>query len=364
MRLFSANQGSPIVTQMPTTTTAAVLIDPARPLAVLELEIPPLQPGQVLVKIAYSGLCHTQLGEIRGKRGPDPWLPHCLGHEGGAIVLAVGDGVTRVAAGDRVVVSWIKGPGANAGSARYRSAELGMVNSGAANTLMTHAIVVENRLTPIPPDFPLDIAALLGCAVPTGAGTVLHTAGAAAGESVAVFGLGGVGLSALIAAVYAQCSPVIAIDVVPAKLDLARRLGASHAINAAEGDAVTAIKELTGGKGVDLAVEAAGVPAAMEAAYASARIGGGRAVLAGNLAHGERIAIDPFPLLLGRRLIGSGGGDTAPAEDIPRYVRAFQDGSMPLDGLISHRFPLSQVNEAFACLERGEVARAVIDMGL
>lgn len=350
------------VSVIPRTTTAAVLVGHDRPLQLHELELPPLKAGQVLVKIAYSGICHTQLGEVRGSRGLDPWLPHCLGHEGGATVLAVGDGVARVAVGDRVVVSWIRGPGAEAPGAVYQSPTLGRVNAGAANTFMTHSIVAENRLTVLPPDFPLDVAALLGCAVPTGAGTVLHTAAAQAGESIAVFGAGGVGLSAQIAAVYAGCSPIIAVDVVEAKLETARRLGATHVVNAATTDPVAAIRELTGGKGVDIAVEAAGKPAAMEAAYACARNGGGRAVLAGNLVSGAKIAIDPFPLLLGRRLIGSGGGDTAPAADIPRYAQAFVDGAMPLDGLISHRLPLAQINEALAMLEQGQVARAVIDM--
>ena len=179
-----------------------------------------------------------------------------------------------------------------------------------------------------------------------------------------MFGLGGVGLSALIAGVYAGCKPVIAVDVIEAKLAIAERLGATHTINAATTDPVAAIKALTGGQGADITIEAAGTPAAMETAYARARLNGGRALLAGNLAHGKQISIDPFPLLLGRRLLGSGGGNAVPAEDIPRYVRAFQDGAMPLDGLISHRFSLGQVNEAFERLERGEVARAVIDMSL
>ncbi|MBF0304272.1 MAG: zinc-binding dehydrogenase [Alphaproteobacteria bacterium] len=349
------------MTALPTTTTAAVLVAQGAPLEIHELEIPPLKEGQVLVSIAHSGICHTQLGEVRGKRGPDPWLPHCLGHEGGGTVLAIGPGVTRVAAGDRVVVSWIRGPGMAAPGAIYQAAGLGKVNSGPANTFMTTSVVAENRLTALPPDFPLDVAALLGCAVPTGAGTVLKTAGAKAGESLAVFGLGGVGLSAMIAGVYAGCAPIIAVDVVAAKLDVARRLGATHVVDASRTDAAAAVREITGGKGVAVAIEAAGAPKAMESAYAATLVAGGRTVLAGNLPHQATITIDPFPLLLGRKLLG-GGGDSAPAEDIPRYIEAHQVGRMPLEGLISHRFGLEDINRAMDMLERGEVTRAIVSM--
>jgi S-(hydroxymethyl)glutathione dehydrogenase / alcohol dehydrogenase len=348
---------------LPRTTTAAVMTAQRAPLELMELTLPEIKPGQVMVEIAFSGICHTQLGEVRGKRGPDPYVPHCLGHEAGARVLGVGEGVTKVKPGESAVVTWIKGEGANVPGTVYQRADGGgAVNAGAVTTFMRHAVVSENRLVPVPADFPLDIAALLGCAVPTGAGAVLRTGRAEADESVAIFGLGGVGLSAMLAAVWRGCTPIIAVDVVAEKLDQALAIGATHTVNAVSEDVTARIKEITGSDGVDIAVEAAGVTKAMEAAYEATRMFGGRTVLAGNLAHGSDISIDPFPILLGRELLGAGIHNAVPDVDVPRYAEAFGEGSFKLRELISHVVGLGEVNQALDMLERGEVRRAVIDM--
>lgn len=349
--------------ELPRTTEAMVLVSHGEPLARLELEIPALQAGQVLVEIAFSGICHTQLGEIRGKRGPDAYMPHCLGHEAGATVIALGEGVDKVSLGQRVVVSWIKSSGANVGVTVYQRADGGgKINAGAVTTFMRHAVVSENRLVPIPDDFPLDVAALLGCALPTGGGAVMRTGRAVSSESVAIFGVGGVGLSALLMAVHLKCDPIIAVDVLDEKLTSARGLGATHTINGKSGDAVARLLEMTDGKGVDVAIEAAGVPQAMEWAYAATRNGGGRTVLAGNLAHGSRIEIDPFPILMGRELLGAGLQNARPDEDVPRFVEAYRAGEMKLDELISHRWPLAELDAAMDLLEQGQVRRGLIDM--
>lgn len=343
-------------------TEAAVLVELNQPLRHATLTLPDLKPGQVLVEVAYSGVCHSQLHEVRGRRGPDHYLPHTLGHEGSGTVLAIGGGVTKVRPGDRVVLTWIKGDGADVPSTVYHNGAT-TVNSGALSTFMRHTITCENRLVPLAGPIPLREAALLGCAVPTGAGIVLNAAKISRGASVAVFGVGGIGLSALLAARMLDANPLIAVDVVEAKLAEARRLGATHAVNSRQQETLYAILNLTGGKGVDYAIEAAGCRETMEAAFQSVRNQGGLCVLAGNLPHGEQISIDPFDLIRGKRILGTWGGETRPDEDIPRYVRWFEEGRLPLADLITREYPLEEINAALADMEQGRVTRALVKMG-
>jgi S-(hydroxymethyl)glutathione dehydrogenase / alcohol dehydrogenase len=221
-------------------TQAAVLTHIGAPLEIWELEIPPLKAGQVQVKLAYSGLCHTQLNEIKGLKGQDPFIPHTLGHEGSGIVTAVGPNVSKVCPGDPVVLSWLKGRGADTLGIQYGSVR-GVVNSGPISTFLQEAVVAENRVIPLPLAMPLKEAALLGCALPTGAGVVKHEMGLKAGDGLAIFGVGGIGLSALLAAKQARGYPLIAIDVHATKLQTALEMGATHVIHATECDPVAAI---------------------------------------------------------------------------------------------------------------------------
>lgn len=342
-------------------TEAAVLYEPGQPLRVVTLTIPDLKPGQVLVDIAYSGVCHSQLLEARGKRGNDRFLPHTLGHEGSGIVLEVSEGVTKVKPGDHVVLTWIKSGGADVPSTVYQSSN-GPINSGAISTFMHQTVTCESRVIPIPDAMPLREAVLLGCAIPTGAGIVLNTAKVQPGSTIAVFGIGGIGLSAVLAADLAQVKTVIAVDVFERKLEQARQLGATHLINAKEQDPLATILEITGGRGVDYAIEAAGKPETMETAFQSVRNNGGLCVLAGNLPHGERITLNPFDLIQGKRIIGSWGGETQPDRDIPKYVDLYLSGKLKLDRLITHTYSLGNINQALNNLERGKVGRALIDM--
>ena len=343
-------------------TLAAVLVQTGQPLQLIELEIPPLKPGQVLVQILYSGVCHTQLLETRGYRGPDAFLPHCLGHEGSGRVLEVGAGVTRVKPDDFVVLSWIKAAGLDVPGTQYDSA-LGKVNAGAITTFSQQAVISENRLTKIPPELPADVAALLGCALPTGLGSVLHTANPSPGQSLAVFGAGGVGLAAVIGAGLKGCSPIIAIDKVQAKLDLARELGATHCLLADQVDTVKALAEIVPG-GLDFAIEAAGVPALMEQALHSVRAQGGIAVIVGNARHGQMLQIDPKQMNQGKQLRGTWGGDARPDQDFPRYARLLASGRLPGRKLISKVYPLAQINLALDELESGGTTRPLIDPSL
>lgn len=338
---------------------AAVLVNIKAPLEFWELETPCLQPGQALVQMAFSGLCHSQLNEIKGLKGEDKFLPHTLGHEGSGIVIDVGERVSKVKAGDRVVLSWIKGEGADVPSCRYTSSH-GIVNSGAISTFLTYAVVSENRLTPIPKEMPLKEAALLGCAIPTGAGVVKNEMEIPKGASFAVFGVGGVGLSALLAAKQAEAFPRIAVDVHEEKLEMAIKLGATHTVHARQIDPLKAIQAITQGKGVDYVFESAGKREAMEQAFASLKAPGGHCVLAGNLPQGEKITIDPFDLIRGKRITGTWGGKSRIEADVAFYVEEFLSGKLDLGGLITHTVTLQEVNLLIEALEKGTVGRGLI----
>lgn len=338
---------------------AAILHELNTPLRIEEVELPPLQAGQVLVEVAWSGLCHSQLNEIRGRKGEDKFLPHTLGHEGSGKVVAVGAGVTKVKAGDHAVLTWIKGSGQDIPACVYR-AEGHTINSGAISTFLTQAVLSENRVVPIPKEVPLDLAALLGCAVPTGAGMVIHTLKPAVGQSLAIFGVGGIGMSAVAAAAMLGCKPIIVIDVKDAKLELAKSLGAHVAINAGNQNVSAAVRAAVGGQGVDYAIEAAGRKEAMETAF-QCLAPKGLLVIAGNLPKGQTISIDPYEFIVGKRILGSWGGETNPDQDIPFYIEQYQGGRLPLERFITHRFPLQEINRAVEALEREErVVRVLI----
>lgn len=343
-------------------TLAAVLNEINKPLTIEELTIPQLKDGQVLVDVAYSGVCRTQLNEILGSKGRDKYLPHTVGHEGAGVVRQVGPGVEKVKAGDHVVLTWIKGDGADVASSEYRRSNGSAVNSGAVSTLMTRTIASENRLVKITPKMSLREASLLGCAIPTGAGTVFNTAKIAAGSSVAVFGVGGIGLSAVLAAKMATAAVIIAVDIHQHKLNQAMALGATDTVNANEQDALSAIHSITAGRGVDYAIESAGARQSMETAFQSVRCDGGLCVLAGNLPSGQQISIDPFDLIKGKRITGTWGGETQPDRDIPRYVDMYMSGGFDMQKLITHQCGLNDINRAYEDLEQGRAGRILVDM--
>lgn len=342
-------------------TTAAVLTAVNQPLRLMELEIPDLCSGQVLVQIACSGLCRSQLMEVTGQRGTDKYLPHLLGHEGAGQVMAVGAGVTKVKPGDPVILTWIKAQGLDVPGPRYRF-ENEVINAGPVTTFSAFSIVAENRCVLLPPGIPLDIAALFGCAVPTGAGMVFNSLRPLPTDTLAVFGLGGVGLSALLGACARACAKIIAVDVVPAKLALAAQLGATAYINAHTENVLERIGVLTNGRGVDYAVEACGQTRTIEMAFQSVRKNGGLCVFASHPPQGERICIDPFDLICGKQLRGSWGGESQPDRDAPQWADLYLRGKLPLDRLISHRFPLAQINQAMALLQDGTAERIIIEM--
>ncbi len=341
-------------------TTAAILVATTRPLELIDLSIPTLRAGQVLIEVSHSGVCHTQLLEARGHRGQDHYLPHCLGHEGSGTVLDVGPGVTKCKPGDRVILSWMKGQGGDVPGTVYES-EIGKVNAGGLTTFQRHSVVSENRLTRLPAEISFRDAALLGCAVPTGIGAVWNTAEVKPGESVAVFGTGGIGLCAVAAAAIVGADPLIAVDINVNRLEIARQLGATAVIDASQSDPVEQLRSLVDG-GLDVAIEASGNPAVMGQALLAVRSRGGRVVVIGNARHGQRLEIDPAQLNQGKRLLGTWGGDNQPDVDFPRYCDLLLAGKLNLSPLLARTYTLETINDALDDLEAGHVPRPLVAM--
>lgn len=342
---------------------AAILVEQNKPLEIDEVEIPDLAPGQILVKMKNSGICGKQLEEINGKRGKDPYLPHLLGHEGSGIVEDVGPSVKKVKKGDHVVLHWMKGPGIDSSTPQF-SRKGRVVNAGWITTFSEFTIVSENRVTPIPKDVNFDVACLFGCAVTTGLGIVFNNAALKPGQSIAVFGVGGIGLNVIQGAALVSAYPIIAIDVYDNKLKKAVEFGATHTINANEMNPEKFLKEMTYGEGVDVAVDVTGNTDNIQKAYDSTNKTG-KTILAGVVHHEKRITIDSYPLHFGKQIFGSHGGDTRPHIDIPRYIKLYKIGRLKLDELIAQRFSLEQINDAFEALKKGEIlGRAIIEFDL
>ena len=340
-------------------TRAAILVEQKKPLVIEEVEVPPLKLGQVLVKVLASGICGSQIGEINGVKGPDRFLPHLLGHEGCGTVLEVGEGVRTVKPGDRVVLHWRKGAGLESVTPVYGS-RIGSVNAGWVTTFNDHAIVSENRVTAVPAGFDPEAAALFGCAITTGFGVVNANAEVAIGQSVAVFGAGGIGLSIIQGAALAGANPIIAIDLFDNRLELARALGATHTINSRSADAAEGVAAIVGTDGVDVAIDNTGnvEVIALASRLTNAR---GRTVLVGVPPKGATAAISTLPLHFEKRLVGSHGGESRPDIDIPRYVRLVQDGRLSLAGVVGRRYGLDEINAAIDDMTSGRLAgRAIV----
>jgi S-(hydroxymethyl)glutathione dehydrogenase / alcohol dehydrogenase len=340
---------------------AAVLFNTGEPLRVIDgIELPPLRVGQVVVKVLFSGICHSQLMEINGERGHDRFLPHCLGHEGSGYVVEIGPRVTKVKIGDSVILGWIKGRGLESGGVVYQHGGQ-LINAGPVTTFNDYTVVSENRLVPVPDGVPMDIAALFGCALPTGAGMVLNSLGNVSGKKIAFFGAGGIGLSALITAVACGCSEIFVVDIEDAKLNLAKELGAEVVINSKNVDPATKILDMTSGYGVDYSIESAGLTETIEQAFSVVKKNGGKAVFASHPPYGSRISLDPFDLICGKRICGSWGGDSDPDLIVPQVAELFLKGKLPLGKLLSRRYKLEEINLAIDHLNDRRATRSLIE---
>ena len=339
---------------MPKTMKAAVLTELNTPLRIAELTMPgALAVGQVLVKIYFSGVCGSQLGEIDGAKGEDKYLPHLLGHEASGKVAAVGAGVKYVKPGNKVVLHWRKGAGIEGDPPVYHW-DGKRVNAGWITTFNEYAIVAENRVTPIPDDSDLEVASLFGCAVTTGFGVVENNARVRIGESVVVFGAGGIGLNVIQAAALVSAYPIIAIDIFDNRLELARQMGATHVINAKAANVRKSIQEVVEGAGVDVFIDNTGQSANIEMGYEITKAQG-RVTLVGVPRKDNNISIYSLPLHFGKGLIGSYGGEAVPQSDIPRYHNLFRAGKLQLKQLLTETYSLDQINEAIADMRSGKM---------
>jgi len=347
---------------VPNSFKAAVLEEAGKPLRIIEnIKIPKLEKGQVLVKIAYSGVCHSQLMEVRGLRGPDRWTPHLLGHEGTGTVVRIGKGVSKVKVGQKVVLGWIKGSGLDSGGTVFIGPNNEKINAGAVTTFSDYSIVSENRVVHLPIGTPLKYGVLYGCALPTGAGIVLNSIKPKKNNSLLVFGLGGIGLSALMAAKALGLEDIIAVDIEEDKLELAATLGAKAVINAKNQNVYQEIMKLTNNSGVDFAIEASGIAKSIEIAFSLIKRSG-RCIFASHPKHGDKVCIDPFELISGKSLEGSWGGDSKPDRDIEILGSFYRKGMFELDKIISKPYSLEQINIALNDLEARKITRALIEI--
>jgi S-(hydroxymethyl)glutathione dehydrogenase/alcohol dehydrogenase len=337
---------------------AAILVEQRKPLVIGEVELPALKRGQVLVEIHATRVCGSQIGEIDGVKGPDKFLPHLLGHEAGAIVLEVGPDVTHVAPGDRVVCHWRPGAGIDAGGAVYDWNGT-KVNAGPITTFQKFAVISENRLTKVPPDTDYELCCLLADTLTTGFGIINNDAKVQRGESVVIFGVGGIGLGAVLGAKLAGANPIVGIDLHDHKLAKAADYGLTHRINASRENAAERVKEILGGL-ADVTIDGTGNPKVIETAYDLAKLRGGRCVLFGVMPSDQRVSIHTLPLHFGRVLTGSEGGQSKPDVDIPTIIDLLRSQGVNLAGFVSHRGSLESLQELVDGMRRGEVIHAII----
>ncbi|HEX5219695.1 MAG TPA: zinc-binding dehydrogenase [Verrucomicrobiae bacterium] len=339
-------------------TAAAILVEQKKPLVLDEVDLPPLGFGQVLVDIKASRICGSQIGEIDGVKGPDKWLPHLLGHEAGGIVREVGPEVRHVKPGDRVVCHWRPGRGIEARGAVYNWNGKAC-NAGPITTFQQFSILSENRVTIVPPDTDFELCCLLADTLTTGFGVINNDAKVRIGEAVVVIGCGGIGLGTVLGARLAGAHPVIAVDVQEHKLQVALKNGATHGINSTKEDFAEAVLRILGGSRPDVVVDGTGNPAVLEKAFALAG-NFGRVVGVGVMPSDKKISINTLPLHLGKVLRGSHGGESLPAEDIPRYLRMVGDSRFNTSSFVSHRISLNEVNDGIAKMRSGEVIHCII----
>ena len=351
-------------------------------MTVEEVELGEPGPGEVEVRLAASGVCHSDWNVVTGATA-NP-LPAVLGHEGAGVVGAVGDGVETVAEGDHIVLSWLPACGRCFYCSRGRQvlcdvamADMfrGTLPGGTLrlsqngdhlyhysylSAFAERCIVPEGCCVPIRKDAPLDVAALVGCAVMTGYGAAVTRARVSPGSAIAIFGVGGVGLSAIMGSRLAGAAAVVAIDPFPFRRETALELGATHALDPGSDDVTACLRDLTNGRGADAAIDSAGVPGVLAQAYAAVRRGG-IVVAVGLPPEGATAELPASDLAREEKVItGSFYGSCSPQVDMPMVLDLYMDGHLPLDRLVSRTYPLEEINEAFAAMNAGDVARAVI----
>jgi len=341
---------------------AAILTGHNRPLVVDQVELPEnLDFGQVLVKVSFSGICGSQVGEISGIKGYDPYLPHLLGHEGSGTVVETGPHVGTVKEGDHVVMHWRPGRGIESRPPKYKWRG-NTLNAGYVTTFNEYAVVSENRLTSISKETDRKESALFGCAVTTGFGVIENNARLRIGESLVIFGAGGIGLNMVQAAALVSAHPIIAVDLYDNRLELASQIGATHIINGKTENAKNRIVEIVGDAGLDVFIDNTGQPRFIEMGYQVTKQHG-RVILVGVPEKGETISINSLPMHFGKYITGSHGGEVVPQDDILRYHRVYQAKRLSLKELVTECYPLDEINVAISDMMSGKTrGRCMIRM--
>ena len=340
---------------------AAILVESKKPLVVADINLPEkLDAGQVQVKLHYSCICGAQINEIDEVKGPDKFLPHLLGHEGSGIVQKTGPGVTTVKEGDHVVLHWRPSKGMQSPTPKYKW-DGQTINAGWVTTFNDQAVISENRLTVIPDDFDMRIAPLFGCAVTTAFGVVNNDAQIKVGQSVVIFGIGGVGLNITQAASMVSAHPILGVDLLKHKLEMGKKFGLTHAVKGGNDKVNDTIRNIVGAHGADVVIETTGNSRVIEQAYELTHPYG-KTILVGVPNKGDNISIYSLPLHFNQVLTGSHGGDSEPDLDIPRYIRLMEASKMTLDGLITHEFALDEINDALDLFRSGEAGRIIINL--
>ena len=341
---------------------AAILVEQNRELIVDDVEIPEeLHLGQVLVKVSVSGICGSQIGEIKGVKGQDRFLPHLMGHEGCGEIIKTGPGVKNLSIGDRVCLHWRQGIGLQSEPPIYKWKGKNL-NAGWVTTFNNFAIVSENRCTKVPEFVSDDNVALFGCAVTTGFGVVENNANLKMGESILIYGAGGVGLNIVQASKLKSAWPIIAVDLVESRLQLAKKLGATHLINGSNTNVEEEVRKIIGTDGLDVFIDNTGIPKIIKKGFELTK-SVGRIILVGVPKKGNELSIYTLPLHFGKVITGSHGGESIPHKDIPRYINLIKRGIWSLDEFVSARYSLDDINCAIDDMQKGKTAgRIMIDM--
>ena len=341
---------------------AAILQELNKPLIVMDVGLTPLMFGQVLTKNLVTGICGAQLEEIKGNKGNGAFVPHLLGHEACGIVQKVGPGVTKVEPGDKVVLHWRKGEGIESDFPRYEYNGR-MIQSGKVTTFSEYSIVSENRLTPVPKETPDDLAALLGCALSTALGVIRGAANVRYGESVVIIGVGGIGLNLVRYAVQAGAYPVVAVDIADKEI-MARKVGAHFFINRKKVHFEHALKQVAGISNADVIISTVGDRETIQESVPLLS-GIGRFVMVGMPILGQSIEIKNASHFFdgeGKVFMATQSGGFNPTSDIPRYIQMAKNGALNLDGIITKRIKLDEINHALDEIRAGKAGRIMIDL--
>lgn len=345
---------------IPKTFKAAVLYSKNKLIIRDDIIIPPLKRGQLLIKMYFSGLCHSQLMEIYGHRGRDKYIPHLLGHEGTGKVIQAGKDVKNVNKGDDVILSWLKGKGIDAGGIKLKTVSGDIINAGPITTFSNYTIVSENRATILPKNISKKKGVLYGCAIPTGAGIVLNETLINKNSTVGVFGLGGIGLLSLLTAAQLKPKMLIGFDVEKKKLDVANKFGATHTICVKNSNITKEVKKITQNKGLDIIIEAAGLTKTIESAFDLIKTEGGQVIFASHPRANQKISLDPYDLIQGKQIKGTWGGGFVMDRDINRFDKLMKNKKILLNYFVNKVYNLDNINDAVSDLKNRKVLRAIL----